>query len=601
MREQQDVGIDVILKRRTISDVRIGARGLAGCQRYVGREAVDSSRNGGGKLRPEQRRRRTSTTIVDRRFLVARIAQTTNDAKSVGYLERRLPERTEGSHIQELEVVRARAAVVHAVDEHRAARKRRIAQIDQPIDECRWVEAAKHGQREPRNRHDRPVRKQCRRATGLVRREADRAAQEVNFVARKISAGREIERTRKIGIQLKLGGDRVDTFTQEVGRDTRFGKVRVLAEVEFEIRVAGDDLSVQRLEDRKIGFEGRVEFVDAVLMDKVLEHLEPGQLIEPPRAERSTPRVTAVEIRSKRVGQAAGVHIAAHARHGKQPCDIAALADVRHAQRQVAAAGRFIPDRPAQADGVGVAEPFARQILNVAIAALERACKANGDVLRQRRVDKALGTQGVEARVADRRACSEILHIGCVRDQVDSPCQGVSTIERALWTLEDLEAADVEKSSRLLRGARAIDSVDEQADRRRCIEERIVRIGTAHRDFGVCPVTTEGDARRDQLEPSNIGDARSLKPLGCDRLNREADVLNVFRAALRGNDDVLDAAGVLGGGRGRRGGLRKSRRRECQNARRYHQCRCRCLAHVIPSVAGPGLTPVRSRGDAAPE
>ena len=397
LREQQDVGIDVILERRAIGHVRIGARSLTRRQRGVGRKAVDGPRDARRKLRPEQRRRRTGTTIVDRRFLIARIAQPTNDAKSVGYLERRLPERTEGSDIQKLEVVRARAAVVHAVDDDRAARKRWIAQIDQPVDERGGIEPTQHGRRKPRNRHDWPVRKQCRRATGLVRREADRAAQEVNFVARKISAGREIERTRKIGIELKLGGDRVDTFTQEVGRDTRFGKVRVLAEVEFEISVACDDLSVQRLEDRKIGFEGRVEFVDAVLMDKVLEHLEPGQLIEPPRAERSTPRIAAVEIRSKRVGQAAGVHIAAHARHGKQTCDIAALADVRHAQRQVAAAGRFVPNRPAQADGVGVAEPFARQILNVAIAALERTGKANRDVFRKRRVDEAFGAKSVEA------------------------------------------------------------------------------------------------------------------------------------------------------------------------------------------------------------
>ncbi len=185
---------------------------------------------------------------------------------------------------------------------------------------------------------------------------------------------------------------------------------------------------------------------------------------------------------------------------------------------------------------------------------------------------------------------------GLVGDHVDAAAGGVAAVERALGTAQHLDPVYVVERSVGAIVPGLVDAVDVEGHRR--IQGRGVVVGpdAADVDLGVDVVLAQHDGRRQVADLAHVGDAR-LDQLGtADRGDREGDLLDVFRAFLRGDHHLLQGRAATVG-RGGLGGQRLlnahqpgQRRRSGQHCPNSHRA-----LPLSPARSGPSSTAPTAR------
>ena len=132
-------------------------------------------------------------------------------------------------------------------------------------------------------------------------------------------------------------------------------------------------------------------------------------------------------------------------------------------------------------------------------------------------------------------------------DDVDHAAAGVAAIETALRALQDFDALDVDE----IVDKAAVDVrhiVDEGGDRRIGADKHAVT-DAADVNLGIAGARLRDEARRSEANGRQILDARSLEHRTGRRADRQRNRHDIFRTALRRDDNVLDANRFIGGGR----------------------------------------------------
>jgi hypothetical protein len=195
----------------------------------------------------------------------------------------------------------------------------------------------------------------------------------------------------------------------------------------------------------------------------------------------------------------------------------------------------------------GREDAIAAHVVDVTGSGVRPADEAHGGALRERQVQEALreiAEVTFERRGRELVPGVESIRVGLVRDDADRSRLRARAVQRALRTREDLDARDVVD----LDVERTLDRrdglfVEVHADGRQ--RSRVVRV-LAARDAAHVRTREAGsralirNVRQEFHVVAEVVDLE-LRELGlADRLDAERNVLQAFRALLRGDDDFLE-------------------------------------------------------------
>jgi hypothetical protein len=253
-----------------------------------------------------------------------------------------------------------------------------------------------------------------------------------------------------------------------------------------------------------------------------------------------------------------------------------------HAQRDLQRVAGQEGQHCATVLAVAVVEASAGQaVADQAAPLVERAADAGENAaLDQWAAGHRMPGKGIVIAIAE--AGVDIGVVGrLARDIVDRTRDRVLAVQRALWPAQHLHPLEIEQVH--VGGGRAaeIDAVDEDTDA--LIEPGIAEIGADPANGDVLPAQIAivdidiGQHVREILDPS---DARIRQRLAGDRGERDRRFLDVDRAVLRGDDDLLHAAGIVpdialrerGQGIGRSEGGRERETRQFQSYHLHTPC-----------------------------
>ena len=121
-----------------------------------------------------------------------------------------------------------------------------------------------------------------------------------------------------------------------------------------------------------------------------------------------------------------------------------------------------------------------------------------------------------------------------------------------------LDPFQIDEAQRRLRCARLINAVDEEADRGIGVDVDTLGADAADRRAGIDTRTPESETRHEPFEPGYVSQALFLDRFGPECRNRNRHVLQIFLAALSGDNDFTDATVIIRGRRRGRSGLGRS-------------------------------------------
>ena len=200
-----------------------------------------------------------------------------------------------------------------------------------------------------------------------------------------------------------------------------------------------------------------------------------------------------------------------------------------------------------------------RGVLHIAVGLFDHAGNAHLDGIGQRHVDERLAADPVEPAVEEAAADAEgRSRLG--RVERDIAAEAVAAIERALRPALDLHALEIDEGGERLAGAGLIDVVDVKGDARVGIGADRLSVDAADVRPRIGARTADLEPGSDVLQPGDVGDILLGERRAADRGDGERHVLEVFRLALGGDDDVSDPARIGAGVDGFLGGLRPSGR-----------------------------------------
>ena len=195
-------------------------------------------------------------------------------------------------------------------------------------------------------------------------------------------------------------------------------------------------------------------------------------------------------------------------------------------------------------------------VVHIGVVADIDARGAQRDILAERNVDRGIEPQRVVIAVFDIALGARSVEIGALGDDVDRAAGGVAAVERALRSLDHFDALEVVEEARGRARAADIDAVEIERDRR--VRQRVaVEIADAAQIEQRVRARRGRDLERrdDRGQLGRARDAGAGERIARDGADRDRGALEIFRAALRGDDDVLQP-GFGGGARLRLGGGR---------------------------------------------
>ena len=259
---------------------------------------------------------------------------------------------------------------------------------------------------------------------------------------------------------------------------------------------------------------------------------------------------------------------------------LAHIAVAQHGFQQVAApqAGN------AQVARFVLAQVFAEaDVVDIALAVAGVEGHTQGRILAHRQIDKAFRGQAAEALRAGLEAAAQGLRVRLVGVQVDGAGESVAAVQRALRAFQHFDALDIEVGLGLLRRARAVYAVEEETGDGGVIGKSVVGVGAAHGHLGVRADKAVAHAGGDQLQAGNVGDARALHGALVQSGDRDADILQVLLALLRGDDDFFQDKAL----RQRRAGQRAGQgQRQAGATNGNRACFTGCCGHCGVPLRG---------------
>ena len=201
----------------------------------------------------------------------------------------------------------------------------------------------------------------------------------------------------------------------------------------------------------------------------------------------------------------------------------------------------------------------------VALVAAALPVGAEGDArghaaVAERSAEGAADLGAVQVAVAEVDVGVELV-AGPAADEVDCPGRGVAAVERALGTLQDLHAVEVEELEREHGGGDQVHLVRVDADRGVVVDRVVVQADAA--DADVRNAVAEHDVGvqvgRLRREVRGLAEAEFLEVRAGERGHRDAHVAERLRALERGDDDLVDDRSVRGVGLLRGDGSRDER------------------------------------------
>jgi hypothetical protein len=197
------------------------------------------------------------------------------------------------------------------------------------------------------------------------------------------------------------------------------------------------------------------------------------------------------------------------------------------------------------------------------------AAQLERKALAERYVDVAVELLVVVVAVTQPDARAEFFGVGTSARDVDHARDRVAAEQRALRSAQDLHAGDVERLDHRARVHADEHFVDDHAGRR---VETLLDVGGADSADGdgrgaARPLlqVVDDDVRRRVGHRLQVDVEAARDLLGAERAHGRGDVLQVFLALARRDDDLLEAA------TGRRGLLRHSHRRCGRRAAERHR------------------------------
>lgn len=342
--------------------------------------------------------------------------------------------------------------------------------------------------------------------------------------------------------------------------------------------------------DRREIVVGRVAAVELLIAGDGCERIAAAEIVvdlaaDGPCLARKAARV----VERARIGVAVRIRITEAGGRSLRQCDaetvsvLSRAGDHRTAARdgtrlvpvreQVDRQGfvRFKPQLEAPGERIVGEKIGSDRVLHIAVVLVFHERQARRDAFRDRSADGTLEAELIIAAVGDIHVPVEfIARLG--GDDVDETARRVAAEERALRSLQNLDAADVEQLLHAGAARRLIDFIDVEGVRRFDVASEIVLRNAADRDETGnrrAAGRNELQTRRHRGKIGRVAQAKLEQAITAVRRNGDADILHVRSAASRGDDDFLDRVVAAGCGILRRGAAcgKRDRKRENTGAR----------------------------------